>query len=239
MAHIYAASPNGPRGSGDLAKEELNSLENLILLCRNCHKIVDENPHRYPVKLLKDWKRLHEKKLANGLSPADKFSDPDLTSTITLPDSIPSWNYPKDAPDLPEMLKEFGSVVEQLQRVPIKTRRFLSHALIRSIPTRLPEARTVQINTLRASLTQGGSQITYAQICSHLEILVHFNFADRPNEGLFELRDELGILAKAFEISSQTSRNSELPDKDILDQMIVNLDFTPFSQSPDPTRAPH
>lgn len=60
ICHIYAFSENGPRGKPGLTKEELNSPENLILLCQNHHAMVDGQHETYPADLLKEWKKTHE-----------------------------------------------------------------------------------------------------------------------------------------------------------------------------------
>ena len=60
IAHICAASPNGPRYDASMTDDERRDYANLILLCGDCNKIVDENPEKYPVSLLREWKQAHE-----------------------------------------------------------------------------------------------------------------------------------------------------------------------------------
>ena len=43
MAHIVPWSARGPRGEHRLPDDELNDTDNLILLCPDHHKEVDEN----------------------------------------------------------------------------------------------------------------------------------------------------------------------------------------------------
>lgn len=60
-AHIYAAAPGGPRGTGGLSTDERNSPENGIWCCYDHGKAVDANHgNTYSATLLKAWKRLHE-----------------------------------------------------------------------------------------------------------------------------------------------------------------------------------
>jgi hypothetical protein len=66
VAHIVAAEVNGPRGdqveSPKLAKE----FSNLMLMCLNCHKLIDEKdkgPASYPIELLRQWKSDHETRI--------------------------------------------------------------------------------------------------------------------------------------------------------------------------------
>ncbi|MDT3443163.1 hypothetical protein [Pseudofrankia sp. BMG5.37] len=59
-AHIVAQSPTGPRGA-QLPLDAIDRLDNLILLCPNDHKIVDDQPGIYPADRLRKIKENHEK----------------------------------------------------------------------------------------------------------------------------------------------------------------------------------
>lgn len=65
-AHIYSFSENGPRGHGPLTKKQLNQLSNLMLVCHDCHKKIDQDKKggRYSGELLRGWKEEHEKRIA-------------------------------------------------------------------------------------------------------------------------------------------------------------------------------
>ena len=67
ICHIYAVSKAGPRGKSEFAEEDLNSPENLILLCRNHHALVDGQPETYPADMLKEWKETHETEMRSRL----------------------------------------------------------------------------------------------------------------------------------------------------------------------------
>ena len=66
-AHVYSFSKNGPRGWGPFItnKEELNEISNLMLVCHDCHKKIDQDKegHRYPATLLLPWKSEHERRV--------------------------------------------------------------------------------------------------------------------------------------------------------------------------------
>ena len=55
-AHITAAAEGGPRYDPRLTPEQRSSPENGIWLCQNCAKLVDNDPARYTVELLRAWK---------------------------------------------------------------------------------------------------------------------------------------------------------------------------------------
>ena len=65
ICHIYAISPDGPRGKEGLTEKELNSPENLILLCPTHHAVVDGQSEFYTAEMLQQWKREHEAKVKN------------------------------------------------------------------------------------------------------------------------------------------------------------------------------
>ncbi|MDD3344740.1 MAG: SAVED domain-containing protein [Sulfurospirillaceae bacterium] len=64
-AHIYSFSKDGPRGWGPfvLNKKELNEVDNLMLMCHECHVKIDYNENKYPASLLQNWKQKHELKV--------------------------------------------------------------------------------------------------------------------------------------------------------------------------------
>jgi len=59
-AHITAASTDGPRYDPSLTPEERASPDNGIWLCQTDAKLVDNDPLRYTVETLRDWKRRAE-----------------------------------------------------------------------------------------------------------------------------------------------------------------------------------
>lgn len=63
ICHIRPVSEKGPRAETDSETEDLNSPENLILLCPGHHKLLDDHPNLYPVEKLKKWKLEHEAKV--------------------------------------------------------------------------------------------------------------------------------------------------------------------------------
>lgn len=63
ICHIRPVSEKGPRAETNSETEDLNSPDNLILLCPNHHKLLDDHPNRYPVEKLKKWKLEHEAKV--------------------------------------------------------------------------------------------------------------------------------------------------------------------------------
>lgn len=63
LAHIIAASPGGARGDDRVGETERAGDANLLVLCANCHKVVDKADADYPVDLLREWKSSHRARL--------------------------------------------------------------------------------------------------------------------------------------------------------------------------------
>jgi hypothetical protein len=66
-AHISAAAAGGPRYNSSLTQAERTAIENGIWLCQICAKLVDNDPGRYTVAILEDWKSFSEKRAASRL----------------------------------------------------------------------------------------------------------------------------------------------------------------------------
>lgn len=58
-AHIVSAAPNGPRSTVSI-KVGFDSYENLMLLCRTHHKMVDDQSNEFTVERLLEMKKCHE-----------------------------------------------------------------------------------------------------------------------------------------------------------------------------------
>lgn len=63
IAHIEALNKEGARYNPNLSVEERNSEDNLMIVCKNCHEIIDADPEKYTVEYLKEIKRHHIKKM--------------------------------------------------------------------------------------------------------------------------------------------------------------------------------
>lgn len=72
IAHIVAEKEDGPRGKSPLTHQQRNLFSNLLLLCKEHHKVVDDNEAKYTVEFLTEMKRKHEKKVRDTLSGPDK-----------------------------------------------------------------------------------------------------------------------------------------------------------------------
>lgn len=67
IAHIFAASNDGPRGKASLSEADRNLPDNLLLLCPTHHSVVDKQHETYPAAMLLGWKSSHERKFQDSL----------------------------------------------------------------------------------------------------------------------------------------------------------------------------
>lgn len=80
-AHIWAFSSAGPRGNEGVDSSLLNSLDNLMLVCHQCHRLIDQDSdgETYSVELLQLMKSKHEHRIDVVTSIS-----PEMQSTILL-----------------------------------------------------------------------------------------------------------------------------------------------------------
>lgn len=81
-AHIVAQKDDGPRGHSDLEPEQRDKYENLILLCRVHHKLIDDQPNFYTIEKIKEYKKNHEEWIKTTLIiDSRKQKDDEIYST--------------------------------------------------------------------------------------------------------------------------------------------------------------
>lgn len=102
-AHIVAQREDGPRGRGD--RSDIDGYLNLILLCADDHKRVDEQPDVFTVEILKATKTAHEAWAAAKFAE-EKRDEPIRQVKASGEDDIPLdpiitglqlWNLIRDA----------------------------------------------------------------------------------------------------------------------------------------------
>jgi hypothetical protein len=84
MAHIVAFKPDGPRGRSGKRPKDINGVDNLMLLCPECHHLIDQRPSEFPRGTLEKYKRNHEERVfrLTAIEPDSKTTVLQLTSRI-------------------------------------------------------------------------------------------------------------------------------------------------------------
>ena len=68
MAHIVAFRDDGPRGKDGPRPTNINHVDNLMLLCPKCHKLIDDHPGDYTRATLESYKTAHEDRIKHVTS---------------------------------------------------------------------------------------------------------------------------------------------------------------------------
>ncbi len=103
ICHIEAASHGGPRFNKDMSDDDRRHFDNLMLLCDECHEMIDTNFDEYPVSLLKQWKQNHEHKQKTRLlshptllgTAINAIIDSDLDDITDIDNDISSFDISK------------------------------------------------------------------------------------------------------------------------------------------------
>lgn len=69
--HINAASPGGPRYDPQQTDDERESVNNLLLLCYEHHRIIDADPDMFSADFLRGVKAAHEAHYPRGKEPSE------------------------------------------------------------------------------------------------------------------------------------------------------------------------
>jgi hypothetical protein len=84
-AHIYGRTSVAARYKADLSMAEVSDITNGIWLCRNCHKLIDNDPLRFPAELIFEWRRQHEKVVSSRVGhPGDRLREQIQTEQLQL-----------------------------------------------------------------------------------------------------------------------------------------------------------
>lgn len=141
IAHIQAASEKGARYYPLISDEERADFPNLMLLCSEHHKMIDnkENEEKYPIELLKKWKAEHEAKhekdqiqvsdtvieqITNKLEKylqdfADRFLEATLEADKTILDEIFEYIYKEKIDEERAKIKIEEGSIEISQKIKI------------------------------------------------------------------------------------------------------------------------
>jgi hypothetical protein len=76
IAHIVGFSPDGPRGDPERSPLLATDIDNLMLVCQDCHNLIDKKAleDKYPEARLREMKRVHEERIerATSMTPSKK-----------------------------------------------------------------------------------------------------------------------------------------------------------------------
>jgi hypothetical protein len=162
MAHIFAANDGGPRANAKLSKEKRGAFENLVMLCANCHTMVDKAPAAFPDSMMLRWKREHAEKLQR-IFGAVEFTD--RSAAFHFLEPIISQNH--------AIFKQYGPHIDAADNPESGAAEQWKRKMLGSI---LPNSRRmlVVIDTNRGLLTNA-EKITLELFRQHIDDLEAFH----------------------------------------------------------------
>jgi hypothetical protein len=85
FAHIYGREETAPRFSSDKKVLFIRSEKNGLLLCSNCHTLVDKNEKKYPCEILQDWKNIKGSKILEPSESDESDEEPEKITKKKVP----------------------------------------------------------------------------------------------------------------------------------------------------------
>ncbi len=123
-AHIVSKKKDGPRYDDPLPMEKRDLVENLIILCNKCHKIVDDQVNAFTVAVLRQMKKEHEAAIKATFGQEDPAKQRDdliyagyVDEWVRLAevDNWADWSYGVLSNGRPRMRAERLDRLEQLK----------------------------------------------------------------------------------------------------------------------------
>ena len=177
-AHIIPKSKDShPRGLEEISEEDRNKEANLIYLCHDCHKKIDDSYHaeRYTVALLQEWKQTHE---ANFAQRNYTSFMPEATATFAkLNKHIDNFFEPKKDSDA--LIKDFLSGSRELlhrglikdtvslktDNTELKAESDLLGAMLSASNEQIPEAKEQLLKIIHAHPQNIEPMLEYIELC--------------------------------------------------------------------------
>ena len=182
LAHIFAANDGGPRARTDLTAAEKGAYENIILLCANCHTLVDKAPDSFPGLLMAQMKRDHVLKIQRLFGAAKLTSRAELRGAIR---PLLDENATIHRQTGPDNEYRFNPEASEATAWKLRVRRTI-------IPNSLKALMLIDANQ---DLLTDEERITVEEFRYHVQGLVmrHIEGADMPNSRFPTTMATLGI----------------------------------------------
>lgn len=134
-AHIVSRKEDGPRGVSSLSEEDRDRYDNLILLCKKHHKIVDDQFNFYTVEKLIEMKKNHEKWISDSLTVDDELTKEELAYATYIDEIVREIGFDNWQAWTSWLFGEgmiFYSKLKELEKIP-------NYIITRFWPKRYPE----------------------------------------------------------------------------------------------------
>lgn len=98
ICHIHARREGGPRYEASQSEAERHGFDNLILLCRQHHKVIDSQPDIYTAETLREMKAIHEDVAGRAEQASDGFFAKILLNDLRITVTNNSGNVAINSP---------------------------------------------------------------------------------------------------------------------------------------------
>ena len=113
--HIRSEKVGGPRYDPHFPLEQIDLYDNLLLLCPTHHRIIDDQPDKYPAEELSKMKRDHEKWIDRNRKKAGDVSDAEILQQFATCFQRPAFTTPFwQESSLPDFKKAITDTIEAI-----------------------------------------------------------------------------------------------------------------------------
>lgn len=226
-AHIYGVKSGAARGDHDLSDEDLRDVSNLLLMCLEHHKVIDNkaSAEQYTVEVVQKMKENHEGRYRQAIAGLVRIVDTTDGSRVDYPTNLGNWDgFADNDQEMAQYIEDMKPWIAAIAAQPPGIRDLIVLILAHGKPGNGSRDERVRV---KVTQIEGVAQIGEHEIrrrAVHLE-----------DEGLLSIDAEQGIL----ELIDPTSRSigwdlfSELHglgsvDRAVYRRAIDDLDFTVF-----------
>lgn len=130
VAHIHAAERGGARFLTSMNNEDRRAIDNLFVVCANCHDVIDDpnNEAQFTAEKLKTYKKTHENRFRKAeLQFLESYADLTQQAVPTFPKSLRKISGLFDVSEMSGAPDEIDGVIEfarKLSELPLNQRRF-------------------------------------------------------------------------------------------------------------------
>lgn len=178
VCHIEAAEDGGERFNPGQTNEQRRNFSNLLLMCYEHHTITNDVA-KYAVALLQRMKANHEAKftdvakaIEDSITDSSAQKQPQTPKTLKRMSEVLRWGLTSDeiAISLPELL----SIIDRVQKLPIRTRQLLTIIVSRLTRRQLPGDRYRFDNRVPQMEIAEAANLSMEKVEGHMQIIERY-----------------------------------------------------------------
>lgn len=229
VAHIHGVKPTAARGVHSLTTEQLRAPSNLVLMCREHHKVIDNKALEatYTVAVVEQMKKAHEERLREAMAGLERIVDISAGDTPTYPVNLRAIEGVEDELTA-ESMAEMRAFVDKLAKVPLAIRDLIALILIHGhLDQRFGDSGFrpgVGVSVVHIEATVNVERDEIERRAMHLEQVGLLSFFDDDGVYFFTLTDPIArdvgwdIFADLKAVAGD--------DAATINRAILDLDFT-------------